>query len=203
MLWRNLHAAKSERVKKSAIWEKCSCKTWKCGDIWTETSRKRKQKPQIYQMKCVSSQEHSLCKGFRKLLMEDVSVWSNMNRRESEERWHKKMLKSKVASLLLPRLQVTVVSHLHNEIVAKISCMLKWISSIDWTLASVYQSPWNTWAPYPWSQDFEHVTRHGQKHKHRVDPVFLDCVTFTCISPLVTLINLEMIKLKLIRSDYL
>ena len=76
-------------------------------------------------MKCMSGQEHSLCKGFRKLLMEDVSVWSNMSRRESEERWLKKMLKSKVASLLLPRLQVTVVSHPHNEIVAKISCMLK------------------------------------------------------------------------------
>lgn len=71
-------------------------------------------------------------------LFKMFSVWSDVSKRESEERWHQRMLKNKVASLLLPKLQVTGVSHPHNEIVAKMSCMCKWISSVDWALASVY-----------------------------------------------------------------
>lgn len=63
---------------------------------------------------CVRPREQPVQRLQEATYLKMFSVWSDMSRRENEEIWRQRILKNKLASLLLPKLQVTGFSNPHK-----------------------------------------------------------------------------------------
>ena len=87
-----------------------------------------------------------------------VSLWRNMSRRESDERWCQKMLRNQVASLLLLRPQIRCPYTMSLFVVQSLSCVRFLCNSMDCSppgssVRGIFQARILEWVAIPFSRE--------------------------------------------------